>query len=117
MDATPLKRSSDDAGLESPREKTRSVPKISKARACKSLPHIPELPLTCKGAECKRHKIRCEFRPGETTCTKCIRSGIKCVVNDFSQKFVDDDGMYAPSPAPGGVPPLKPQTQMLIELP
>ncbi|KAJ5960382.1 uncharacterized protein N7479_007532 [Penicillium vulpinum] len=77
---TPLKRSPDDAGLELPREnKTRSVPKISKARAC---------------AECKRHKIRCEFRPGESTCTKCTRSGIKCVVNDFSQKFVDDDGIW-----------------------
>ncbi|EKV07357.1 C6 transcription factor, putative [Penicillium digitatum] len=77
---TPLKRSSDDAGLKSPREnKTRSVPKISKARAC---------------AECKRHKIRCEFRTGESTCTKCTRSGIKCVVNDFSQKFVDDDGIW-----------------------
>lgn len=81
MDTTaPLKRSPDDAGLDSPREnKTRSVPKISKARAC---------------AECKRHKIRCEFRTGETTCTKCTRSGIKCVVNDFSQKFVDDDGIW-----------------------
>ncbi|KAJ6138417.1 hypothetical protein N7471_004903 [Penicillium samsonianum] len=78
--STPLKRSPDDAGLESPREnKTRSVPKISKARAC---------------AECKRHKIRCEFRSGESTCTKCTRSGIKCVVNDFSQKFVDDDGIW-----------------------
>ncbi|KAJ5499796.1 hypothetical protein LT330_000632 [Penicillium expansum] len=77
---TPLKRSPDDAGLESPRQnKTRSVPKISKARAC---------------AECKRHKIRCEFRTGESTCTKCTRSGIKCVVNDFSQKFVDDDGIW-----------------------
>ncbi|CAI7597347.1 unnamed protein product [Penicillium glandicola] len=77
---TPLKRSPDDAGLESPQEnKTRSVPRISKARAC---------------AECKRHKIRCEFRPGESTCTKCTRSGIKCVVNDFSQKFVDDDGIW-----------------------
>ncbi|CAI7576620.1 unnamed protein product [Penicillium discolor] len=81
MDTTaPLKRSPDDAGLDSPREnKTRSTPKISKARAC---------------AECKRHKIRCEFRTGETTCTKCTRSGIKCVVNDFSQKFVDDDGIW-----------------------
>ncbi|KAJ5103494.1 hypothetical protein N7532_004023 [Penicillium argentinense] len=86
MDAsTPLKRSSTDAGLDSPKESNRSgdartpAPKISKARAC---------------AECKRHKIRCEFRPGETNCTKCIRSGIKCVVNDFSQKFVDDDGVW-----------------------
>ncbi|KAJ5236656.1 hypothetical protein N7489_006747 [Penicillium chrysogenum] len=80
MDTTPLKRSPDDAGFGSPREnKARSVPKISKARAC---------------AECKRHKIRCEFRAGETTCTKCTRSGIKCVVNDFSQKFVDDDVIW-----------------------
>ncbi|CAP94333.1 hypothetical protein E8E15_004862 [Penicillium rubens] len=80
MDTTPLKRSPDDAGFGSPREnKARSVPKISKARAC---------------AECKRHKIRCEFRAGESTCTKCTRSGIKCVVNDFSQKFVDDDVIW-----------------------
>ncbi|KAJ5918717.1 hypothetical protein N7454_009861 [Penicillium verhagenii] len=86
MDAsTPLKRSSTEAGLDSPKESVRSgdskkqAPKISKARAC---------------AECKRHKIRCEFRAGETNCTKCIRSGIKCVVNDFSQKFVDDDGIW-----------------------
>ncbi|KAJ5174636.1 Transcriptional activator of proteases prtT, partial [Penicillium canariense] len=83
--STPLKRSSTEAGLDSPRESSRpgesrpTAPKISKARAC---------------AECKRHKIRCEFRPGENNCIKCIRSGIKCVVNDFSQKFVDDDGVW-----------------------
>ncbi|KAE8318418.1 Transcriptional activator of proteases prtT [Aspergillus parasiticus] len=84
-----MKRSSSDAGLVSPRRDDRHPstvpdgrpppPKISKARAC---------------AECKRHKIRCEFKSGETSCNKCIRSGIKCVVNDFSQKFVDDDGIW-----------------------
>ncbi|KAE8381029.1 hypothetical protein BDV26DRAFT_256354 [Aspergillus bertholletiae] len=83
-----MKRSSSDAGLVSPRRDDRHLstvpdgrlpPKISKARAC---------------AECKRHKIRCEFKSGETSCNKCIRSGIKCVVNDFSQKFVDDDGIW-----------------------
>ncbi|GAB1193288.1 putative C6 transcription factor [Aspergillus pseudonomiae] len=84
-----MKRSSSDAGLVSPRREDRHPstvpdgrpppPKISKARAC---------------AECKRHKIRCEFKSGETSCNKCIRSGIKCVVNDFSQKFVDDDGIW-----------------------
>ncbi|KAJ5239991.1 hypothetical protein N7468_004610 [Penicillium chermesinum] len=84
MDAsTPLKRSSTEADLDSPKSSAlpqpRPTPKISKARAC---------------AECKRHKIRCEFRAGESNCTKCIRSGIKCVVNDFSQKFVDDDGIW-----------------------
>ncbi|OJJ44294.1 hypothetical protein ASPZODRAFT_135101 [Penicilliopsis zonata CBS 506.65] len=87
--STPQKRSSYDAGLESPKredDRPPSVPagrppppKISKARAC---------------AECKRHKIRCEIKPGESSCTKCLRSGIKCVVNDFSQKFVDDDGIW-----------------------
>ncbi|KAJ5492940.1 Transcriptional activator of proteases prtT [Penicillium diatomitis] len=82
---TPVKRSSTDAGFDSPRGSHRSTeprpaaPRISKARAC---------------AECKRHKIRCEFRSGDSSCTKCIRSGIKCVVNDFSQKFVDDDGLW-----------------------
>jgi hypothetical protein len=57
------------------------------------------------GAECKRHKIRCEFRPGESNCTKCIRSGIKCMVNDFSQKFVDDDGVYVSRRTPASLPP------------
>ncbi|KAL4921917.1 hypothetical protein BDW62DRAFT_173649 [Aspergillus aurantiobrunneus] len=83
-----MKRSSFDAGLDAhPQNRRHSIvpddrptpPKISKARAC---------------AECKRHKIRCEFRTGESSCTKCLRSGIKCVVNDFSQKFVDDDGIW-----------------------
>ncbi|KAF7590115.1 hypothetical protein BBP40_003228 [Aspergillus hancockii] len=84
-----MKRSSSDAGLVSPRRYDRrsstapdgrpQPPRISKARAC---------------AECKRHKIRCEFKSGETSCNKCIRSGIKCLVNDFSQKFVDDDGVW-----------------------
>ncbi|EZF77765.1 hypothetical protein H105_01050 [Trichophyton soudanense CBS 452.61] len=59
-------------------ESTHTIvaPKISKARAC---------------AECKRHKIKCEVKPGETSCTKCLKSGAKCVANDFSQRFVDDD--------------------------
>ncbi|PYH45556.1 putative C6 transcription factor [Aspergillus saccharolyticus JOP 1030-1] len=85
-----MKRSSHDANIdEVPPQHSRrpslipdgrtSAPKISKARAC---------------AECKRHKIRCEFKAGEASCTKCTRSGIKCMVNDFSQKFVDDDVMW-----------------------
>ncbi|KKK24964.1 hypothetical protein ARAM_003299 [Aspergillus rambellii] len=76
-----MKRSSIDAGRRASlvSEDRPPAPKISKARAC---------------AECKRHKIRCEFRTGESSCTKCLRSGIKCVVNDFSQKFVDDDGIW-----------------------
>ncbi|KAN0083130.1 hypothetical protein V8E54_002218 [Elaphomyces granulatus] len=84
MATTPAKHSALEAGLDRQRKDDDHVtldartpaPKISKARAC---------------AECKRHKIKCEVRPGESNCTKCIRSGIKCVVNDFSQKFVDDD--------------------------
>ncbi|KAL5340109.1 hypothetical protein BJX70DRAFT_362207 [Aspergillus crustosus] len=83
-----MKRSSFDAGLDARSHDRRhsvvpdgrpTLPKISKARAC---------------AECKRHKIRCEFKENEVSCTKCVRSGIKCVVNDFSQKFVDDDGVW-----------------------
>ncbi|EAW09847.1 putative C6 transcription factor [Aspergillus clavatus NRRL 1] len=88
MNRSDLKRSSSEVGLEGPRRYDRGSsvldnrpppPRISKARAC---------------AECKRHKIKCEFKAGETSCTKCSRSGVKCVVNDFSQKFVDDDGIW-----------------------
>lgn len=110
MDATSIKRSSYDAGFDSPPRETRRSsavldgrpppPRISKARACECL--VPgrgllgavDRPFTGHaGAECKRHKIRCEIKPGESSCAKCNRSGIKCVVNDFSQKFVDDDGV------------------------
>jgi hypothetical protein len=111
-----MKRSSFDAELDPrPQDRRHSVvpperapaPKISKARACEYalLPFVARNNPLClrqllnahaicnTGAECKRHKIRCEFRPGDVSCTKCLRSGIKCVVNDFSQKFVDDDGV------------------------
>ncbi|KAL2008354.1 hypothetical protein VTN00DRAFT_8336 [Thermoascus crustaceus] len=87
MATTPMKRTAYEAGLDTPRrdddrpalDGRPPALRVSKARAC---------------AECKRHKIKCEIKPGESSCTKCIRSGIKCVVNDFSQKFVDDDVIW-----------------------
>lgn len=78
--------------LETQKSRHQRFPKL--AHVSLALPHTHvRIANHTPGAECKRHKIRCEFRSGETNCTKCIRSGIKCVVNDFSQKFVDDDGM------------------------
>ncbi|KAL1997808.1 hypothetical protein VTN02DRAFT_716 [Thermoascus thermophilus] len=75
MAATRKKRLADEAGLDA----RPSALRVSKARA---------------RAECKRHKIRCEMKPGDASCAKCIRSGIRCVVNDFSQRFVEDDERY-----------------------
>lgn len=57
----------------------------------KSVASISSILSLLTGAECKRHKIKCEVKPGETSCTKCLKSGAKCVANDFSQRFVDDD--------------------------
>ncbi|KAH8892128.1 hypothetical protein GQ53DRAFT_793936 [Thozetella sp. PMI_491] len=60
-----------------PRRGTR--PQLSRVRAC---------------AACKKHKIRCEVRRGESSCTKCIRSGIECVPHDFSQRFLNQDASW-----------------------
>ena len=48
----------------------------------------------CPGAECKRHKIKCFVRPGESTCNKCLKSGIQCIPHNFAQKFIDEDSAW-----------------------
>ena len=43
------------------------------------------------GSECRRHKIKCDMKPGETSCAKCQRSGTECVPYDMSRQFMDQD--------------------------
>lgn len=55
----------------------RHIPKISrKIRAC---------------TECKRHKVRCDMKPGSQTCQRCQRMGLQCVVNKSLQTLLDDE--------------------------
>ncbi|RDL40184.1 uncharacterized protein BP5553_00163 [Venustampulla echinocandica] len=42
-------------------------------------------------AECKKHKIRCEWKAGQASCAKCHRSGVECITPDFSQRFIEED--------------------------
>lgn len=43
------------------------------------------------GAECKRHKIKCEPVDNETKCAKCLRSGAECVPYNLNQRLLDED--------------------------
>ncbi|KAH8703949.1 putative fungal-specific transcription factor [Talaromyces proteolyticus] len=69
-------RSPDDEGLGS----LRHIPKISrKIRAC---------------TECKRHKVRCDMKPGNQICQRCQRMGLQCVVNKSLQTLLDDEAEW-----------------------
>jgi len=43
------------------------------------------------GAECKRHKIKCEPVDNEAKCAKCLRSGTECVPYNLNQRLLDED--------------------------
>ena len=43
------------------------------------------------GAECKRHKIKCDPVEGESKCAKCLRSGTECVPYNMNQRLLDED--------------------------
>ena len=56
---------------------SQHVPKISrKIRAC---------------TECKRHKVRCDMKTGESVCLRCRRMGLECVVNKSLQTLLEDE--------------------------
>ncbi|KAJ5884961.1 hypothetical protein N7495_009471 [Penicillium taxi] len=63
--------------LEDNGRSTQHVPKISrKIRAC---------------TECKRHKVRCDMKIGESVCSRCRRMGLECVVNKSLQTLLEDE--------------------------
>jgi hypothetical protein len=47
--------------------------------------------LTHPGAECKRHKIKCDQVAGEVKCAKCLRSGAECLPYNMNQRLLDED--------------------------
>ncbi|KIV82667.1 hypothetical protein PV11_04761 [Exophiala sideris] len=44
--------------------------------------------------ECRRHKIKCEYKDGELSCSKCLRSGVECIPHDLGQKFQEEDALW-----------------------
>lgn len=70
---TPAHAAADDDARNPPRH----IPKISrKIRAC---------------TECKRHKVRCDMKPGDQICQRCQRMSLQCVVNKSLQTLLDDE--------------------------
>ena len=95
LDMSPLKRPSEDAEHEDGR---RPAPRTPRIRACKSMdaPHfiiasLFFLQCVVVGAECKRHKIKCEPVDNEAKCAKCLRSGTECVPYNLNQRLLDED--------------------------
>ena len=95
MEMSPLKRPSEDADHE---EGGRPAPRTRRIRACEPAPHQePKRPWGIQnahhqiGAECKRHKIKCEPVDNEAKCAKCLRSGTECVPYNINQRILDED--------------------------
>ncbi|CAG8936223.1 unnamed protein product [Penicillium salamii] len=64
-------------GAFTPEERPHHVPKISRRiRAC---------------TECKRHKVRCDMKSTDSTCSRCRRMGLECVVNKSLQTLLEDE--------------------------
>ncbi|KAJ5219852.1 hypothetical protein N7468_009056 [Penicillium chermesinum] len=54
--------------------------------------HVPKISRRIRACtECKRHKVRCDMKTGESTCSRCRRMGLECVVNKSLQTLLEDE--------------------------
>lgn len=54
--------------------------------------HVPKISRRIRACtECKRHKVRCDMKAGEATCSRCRRMGLECVVNKSLQTLLEDE--------------------------
>ncbi|KAE8385959.1 hypothetical protein BDV23DRAFT_164118 [Aspergillus alliaceus] len=44
--------------------------------------------------ECKKQKTKCETKPGETSCNRCIHHNLECISHDISQQFLQEDSVW-----------------------
>lgn len=57
--------------------------------------HIPKISRRIRACtECKRHKVRCDMKTGETVCSRCRRMGLECIVNKSLQTLLEDEAEY-----------------------
>lgn len=59
------------------------------ARAPQHVPKISRRIRAC--TECKRHKVRCDMKKGESVCSRCRRMGLECIVNKSLQTLLEDE--------------------------
>ena len=54
--------------------------------------HVPKISRRIRACtECKRHKIRCDMKKGESVCSRCHRMGLECIVNKSLQTLLEDE--------------------------
>jgi hypothetical protein len=54
--------------------------------------HVPKISRRIRACtECKKHKVRCDMKAGESTCSRCRRMGLECVVNKSLQTLLEDE--------------------------
>ncbi|PYH89627.1 hypothetical protein BO71DRAFT_363081, partial [Aspergillus ellipticus CBS 707.79] len=44
--------------------------------------------------ECKTQKTKCETRPDDTSCIRCLRHGLECVSYDVAHQFLQSDAAW-----------------------
>ena len=54
--------------------------------------HIPKISRKIRACtECKRHKVRCDMKNGDSSCQRCRRMGLECIVNKNLQTLLEDE--------------------------
>ncbi|KAJ5965927.1 hypothetical protein N7481_012641 [Penicillium waksmanii] len=57
--------------------------------------HVPKISRRIRACtECKRHKVRCDMKAGESSCSRCRRMGLECVVNKSLQTLLEDEAEW-----------------------
>ncbi|KAJ5639788.1 uncharacterized protein N7484_007650 [Penicillium longicatenatum] len=57
--------------------------------------HVPKISRRIRACtECKRHKVRCDMKTGESDCSRCRRMGLECVVNKSLQTLLEDEAEW-----------------------
>ncbi|BAE63319.1 unnamed protein product [Aspergillus oryzae RIB40] len=83
-----------DASSASPPRGALPYP-ASEANSRRESIHVPKISRKIRACtECKRHKVRCDMKAGESVCSRCRRMGLECVVNKSLQTLLDDEAEY-----------------------
>ncbi|KAJ5110942.1 hypothetical protein N7532_001477 [Penicillium argentinense] len=57
--------------------------------------HVPKISRRIRACtECKRHKVRCDMKTGESSCSRCRRMGLECIVNKSLQTLLEDEAEW-----------------------
>ncbi|RJE22221.1 Transcription factor [Aspergillus sclerotialis] len=57
--------------------------------------HIPKISRRIRACtECKRHKVRCDMKNGDSMCQRCRRMGLECIVNKNLQTLLEDEAEW-----------------------